>query len=72
MKFGKGDAHRNPTNGDEVLITVACWVTARGWVRGSLPGSRRARLTQPRTDNPRSWRHSKVESGENTYVVGEP
>ena len=25
----EGDARRNPTNGDEVLISVACWVTAR-------------------------------------------
>ena len=40
----EGDARRNPTNGDEVLITVACWVTARRRLGGSLPGSRRARL----------------------------
>ena len=45
--LGEGDARRNPTNGDEVLISVACWVTARGWLRGSLSGSHHARLTQP-------------------------
>lgn len=43
----EGDAHRNPTDGEDLLIAIACWVTARGWLRSSLPLSRCARLTQP-------------------------